>query len=71
MSSNPPTPPAPTQPFWTSKTFWTLVIGFVINLVAMVKPGTISTEVQTIGTMILTILGIVFRWTASGPLAAS
>ncbi len=60
--------PAP-QPFYTSRTFWMLVIAFVVNLCAQLLPATISAQVAQYANEVLAVLGIVFRWNATQPLA--
>jgi len=69
MSSVPPAPaPAPTQPFYTSKTFWTMFVAAVFNLLPPAGV-TVTPTIQMIGNVALAGLGIVFRWQADTPLA--
>lgn len=56
------------QPFYTSKTFWTLILGLAFNVASQlgwIKPGIDAT---TITNTALLILGLVFRWGADQPL---
>lgn len=56
--------------WYESRTFWTLVLQGVFNL--LVFFGVVTDAQVTLYTnVILTILGIIFRWVASGPLKAS
>lgn len=55
------------QPFYTSRTFWTLVIGFVINILQYFKIG-VGQDWTTISTMVIAILAIIFRFQADQPL---
>lgn len=57
-------------PFWKSKTFWTMVVAFAVNVLPAAGVP-ITPTMQTAGSAILAVLGIIFRWTAAGPLSAS
>ncbi len=61
----------PAMPFWKSKTFWTLVIAFAVNLIAILQPGAISEQVTKYLNELLVVLGIAFRWSATQPLTTS
>lgn len=54
----------PKQPFWTSKVFWTLTLGFgfkMLQLAGIVDAGT-SIESLVDGAVLL--LALAFRWNA-------
>jgi hypothetical protein len=55
------------QPWFTSKTLWTLLVGFLINLLQYFKIG-VGQDWTVISTMVLSILAIVWRWQANQPL---
>lgn len=56
--------------FWKSRTFWTLVLQGVFNV--LVAIGVVNdTQVVLYTNIILGILSIIFRWNASGPLTIS
>jgi hypothetical protein len=57
-----------TQAWWTSKTFWTMLVGFILSVLVLagILPATADTAAIT--AVALTVLGMIFRWTASGPL---
>lgn len=57
------------QPWYTSKTLWTLVVAFGINMTALLAPDAISKQVQSYANELLVVLGIVFRWSADQPLS--
>lgn len=59
----------PPQPFYTSKTFWSLIVAFAINLASQLLPSTISDTVAKYANEALVLLGIYFRWSADQPLA--
>jgi hypothetical protein len=54
------------QPFWTSKTFWTMLLG----LLALVGDSYFAWGIdpKAIG-FIMGLLGVIFRWTADQPLS--
>lgn len=56
-------------PFWQSRAFWTLVLGGIFNVLVYVGVVT-DAMVAVITNIVLGILGIIFRWQASGPLSA-
>lgn len=55
------------KPFWTSKTFWAMILGLLAYIVNEQWGLGISDEVIV---AIMTVLGVIFRWTAAGPLAS-
>jgi hypothetical protein len=56
--------------WYQSKTFWTLTLQGAFNL--LVFFGVVTGEQVVLYTnVILTVLGIIFRWVASGPLTAA
>ena len=55
-----------TQPYWTSKTFWAMVIGFIVYIVSE-QFGFIIPESVIVG--IMALLGVLFRWVADQPLS--
>jgi hypothetical protein len=59
------------QPFYTSKTFWTMALGAVFNLLSYFKVIPSSTDASTFVNSALLILGLIFRWTADQPLSTS
>jgi len=54
------------QPFWTSKTFWTMVVGFLVYI-ASEQFGFLIPEAVIVG--IMAFLGIIFRWVADEKLS--
>ena len=56
-----------TQPFWTSKTFWAMVLGLIVFVVNE-QLGIVIPEAVIIG--IMAFLGIIFRWVADQPLSS-
>lgn len=59
------------QPFWTSKTFWVLMMGVLFNLLRLTGrlPDTFtSSETAELVNMIIGALGIAFRWRSTQPL---
>ena len=59
-----------TQAWWTSRTLWVLVLGFIFNI--LVYAGVLpSGIVQVITDSILSLLAVIFRWSAVGPLTAT
>ena len=56
------------QQFWTSRTFWTILLGFLFNLLVAIEVIPVGTDVTIIVDGILSLLAIVFRWQAQGPL---
>ena len=59
------------QPFWTSKTFWVMILGLVFNVLTQTGVISADLDVQTITNGVLLILGIVFRWQADGRLSVT
>jgi len=57
-------------PFWQSKTVWTVFLGFLFNV--LVVTGAIPADANTTVIIdgILTLLAVIFRWQAAGPLTA-
>ena len=53
------------QPFWTSKTFWTMVLGLLVYI-ANEQFGILVPEAVVVG--IMAFLGIIFRWVADNKL---
>lgn len=62
------------QPFWTSKTFWTMIVGLAFNVAkqANVLPDVLTGQnIPELTNGVLLILGMVFRWTADQPLTTN
>ncbi len=57
-----------TQPFWTSKTFWTIAIGLVVFIANKYFAIGIPDEIIT---GVMGILALLFRWTADQPLSVT
>lgn len=55
-----------TQPFWTSKTFWTMLIGILVFIANEQFQLQIP---ESVIAGIMAILGIIFRWVADQPLS--
>lgn len=53
------------QPFYTSKTFWTMILGLIVYIVNE-QLGIVVPETVVVG--IMAFLGIIFRWVADQPL---
>ncbi len=54
------------QPFYTSKTFWVMVLG----LVAFIANEQFGFQIpETIIAAVMAVLGILFRWVADQPLS--
>jgi hypothetical protein len=60
-----------TQPFYTSKVFWTMVASFALNVLPMAGVNVTSPLVQTGIGALLAVLGVVFRWSSDKPLSVS
>lgn len=56
------------KPFWSSKTFWTMIIGLVAYIVNE-QFGFVIPESIIVG--IMAILGILFRWNSDEKLTVS
>lgn len=54
------------KPFWTSKTFWTMVLGLLAYIVNE-QFGVVISESIIVGLMAL--LGILFRWNSTEKLS--
>ena len=57
------------QPFYTSKSFWVLLVTFILNLLTLTHVINTNTPVETVSNGVLAVLALVFRWTANQPLA--
>jgi hypothetical protein len=57
-----------TQAWYTSRTIWVLGLGLIFNVLVML--GVVPVDMNTTGIIdgILSVLAIVFRWQATGPL---
>ncbi len=58
----------PPQPFYTSKAFWTALVGLVFYILVALKVLPVTLDGTVIAGMILAVLAGVFRWTADQPL---
>jgi hypothetical protein len=69
----PATPGAATtaQPFYTSKTFWTLLLAFAGNILVQTNVLPVTADFQTYSNMAMLILAGIFRWTADQPLSVT
>ena len=56
--------------FWTSKTFWTLLLGFLFNVATATGVVDAGTGQVYVNAVLLVLAGI-FRWVATGPLTVS
>jgi len=50
------------KPFWTSKTFWTMLLGLAVYIVNE-QFGLLVPESVIVGVM--AVLGIIFRWSST------
>ena len=57
------------QPFYTSKTFWTMIIGIVFQVLVFFGVVKTDANIQMLTDSILFILGMIFRWQANQTLA--
>lgn len=63
-----PAPPPPAQPFYTSKSFWTLALGAIFAFLSYFHVIPVTTDASQVIDGILLLLGLVFRWGANQPL---
>ena len=59
------------QAFYTSKTFWTLSLAFVGNVLVQANVLPVTTDFQTYSNLAMLVLAGIFRWTADQPLAVT
>jgi hypothetical protein len=57
-----------TQPFWTSKAFWTIVVGMITFIANKYFAIGIPDEIIV---SVMAVLGIIFRWVADQPLGVT
>jgi hypothetical protein len=60
--------PVPSQPWYTSKTLWALVLMFTFNVLQHFSLISATSNVQFLADSVLSVLALVFRWQSDQPL---